>query len=304
VNNTRLALVPVSPDRGSVILPFVDGIVADHLRYLEARGRSSRTVEGRKAAIHLLVRHAGVPLRDVTVEHLTAWQDALTILSVNTRRSYISHVREFYLWARAEERLADNPARVLVAPQARRARPRPMPEQKMERALAAAPPRLRLWLKLAGYEGLRACEIAQVDRADIFRDGARPLLLVHGKGGKERIVPLDLDVLAELDAPWLPTTGRLFRLRNGRPVSAHYVSKFANEFLHKIGIPETLHQLRHRFGTQVYRAGRDILLTQELLGHASPATTAIYAAFDQDAAGTTVAAIARPLLRPVQETGT
>jgi integrase/recombinase XerC len=283
----------------------VDGIVADHLRYLEARGRSSRTVEGRKAAIHLLVRHAGVPVRDITAGHLTAWQDALMVLSVNTRCSYISHVKEFFRWARAEGELADNPARVLVAPKAQRGRPRPMPEQKMERALALAPPRMRLWLKLAGYEGLRACEIAQIDRNDILRDGRRPLLIVHGKGGKERIVPLDLDVLAELDAPWLPAMGRLFQLRNGQPVNAHYVSKFANEFLHKIGIPETLHQLRHRFGTQVYRAGRDILLTQELLGHASPATTAIYAAFDQDTAAPVVSSIARPLLlRPVQETGT
>lgn len=305
MNNARLALVKASPDRGSVILPFVDGIVADHLRYLEARGRSDRTVEGRKAALHLLVRHAGVPLRDITADHLTSWQDALTILSINTRRNYISHVKEFYRWARAEERLADNPARVLVAPQARRQHPRPMPERHLEHALSVATPRIRLWLELAGYEGLRACEIALIDRDDILCDGARPLLLVHGKGAKDRLVPLGPAVLESLDAPWLPATGRLFRKRDGQPVNAHYVSKVANEFLHKVGVPETLHQLRHRFGTQVYRAsGHDIRLTQELLGHASPAVTAIYVEVDQTAAARFVDAIDRPLLRPVQETGT
>jgi integrase/recombinase XerC len=284
----------------------VDGIVADHLRYLEARGHSGRTVEGRKAVLHLLSRHAGVPLRDITTDHLSAWQDDLTVLSINTRRSYISHVKGFYRWARAEERLADNPARVLVAPRPRRQVPRPMPERQMEQALDAAPTRIRLWLELAGYGGLRACEIARVDRDDILRDGDEPALLVHGKGDRERVVPLDVAVLASLDEPWLPTSGRLFLLRSGKPVSAHYVSKMCNEFLHKAGIRETLHQLRHRFGTQVYRAsGHDIRLTQELLGHASPATTAIYTEIDQSAAASTVAAIARPLLlRPVQETGT
>ena len=145
MSSSRLASVIPLTSRNAAILTFVDGIVADHLRYLEARGRSNRTVEGRKAALHLLVRHAGVPLREITPEHLKAWQEALTILSINTRRSYIGHVKEFYRWARAEERLADNPARVLAAPKPRRQVPRPMPEDDMERALATAPPRIRLW---------------------------------------------------------------------------------------------------------------------------------------------------------------
>ena len=153
--------------------------------------------------------------------------------------------------------------------------------------------------------GLRAAEIALIERTDILRGNGQPALLVHGKGDRERIVPLAPAVQASLDDDSLPMTGRLFRMRNGQPVNAHYVSALCNRHLHKVGIAATLHQLRHRFGTQAYRAsGHDIRQVQELLGHASPSTTAIYTLVDPSAAAPTVAAIDRPLLRPVQETGT
>jgi len=55
------------------------------------------------------------------------------------------------------------------------------------------------------------------------------------------------------------------------------VSRLCNDHLHSIGIPHTLHSLRHRYGTQVYRAsGRDLRLTQELMRHKTPVSTALY----------------------------
>ena len=65
------------------------------------------------------------------------------------------------------------------------------------------------------------------------------------------------------------------------PVTPHLVSKLCNEYLHDIGIDDTLHSLRHWFATSVYvSSGRDLRATQELLGHESPASTQIYTYVD------------------------
>ncbi len=53
-------------------------------------------------------------------------------------------------------------------------------------------------------------------------------------------------------------------------------SSLAAAHLHGLGQPHTLHTLRHRFGTRLYALSRDIRLTQELMGHQNPATTALY----------------------------
>jgi integrase len=57
------------------------------------------------------------------------------------------------------------------------------------------------------------------------------------------------------------------------------MSREIREFLGNLGIDATAHQLRHWFGTNIYAASRDIRLTQELMGHASPITTAGYVAW-------------------------
>lgn len=64
--------------------------------------------------------------------------------------------------------------------------------------------------------------------------------------------------------------------------------------MHDCGFPETLHQLRHRFGTGTYHATRDLRVVQELMGHSSPVTTAGYAAFDNPDAVAAVQALPVP----------
>ena len=73
----------------------------------------------------------------------------------------------------------------------------------------------------------------------------------------------------------------MFRRHDGQsgPNTPHTVSRLSNEHLHACGLPATLHQLRHRFGTETYRYKRDLRMVQDLLGHADPATTAGYAAY-------------------------
>ncbi len=78
---------------------------------------------------------------------------------------------------------------------------------------------------------------------------------------------------------------------DGQLIHPWNVSQMVNRYLHSIGIAKTAHCLRHSFATNIYRTTRDLRLTQELMGHASPATTAIYAACDMEKAAPAVAAL-------------
>lgn len=92
----------------------------------------------------------------------------------------------------------------------------------------------------------------------------------------------------------LPRSGWLFPRRDGQPgpVPPHLVSHLVAAHLHDLGLPWTCHQLRHRFATRLYGVGKDLRLTQELMGHSSPVTTAGYAAWAREDAAQAVDAIA------------
>lgn len=103
----------------------------------------------------------------------------------------------------------------------------------------------------------------------------------HGKGDKEAAVPLAAPLVEVLVA--LPhRRGPVVRRRDGRDEHnlPHTISHHANAYLHSLGLPETLHQLRHRFGTQVLRATGNLRTAQEALRHESPVSTAIYTLVD------------------------
>src|SRR5882672_2286390 len=174
--------------------------------------------------------------------------------------------------------------------------PRPIPEDRLLVALEAAGGRVRAYLFLAAFAGLRAAEIAGLRREDIREGGGQPVIVVTGKGRKERVLPLAPVLLAELRLYGLAPAGFVFG-RFGDParaVSPATVSSMSNEYLHGLGFTETLHTLRHRFASRCYQLSLDLRLVQEMLGHSSPTTTAGYAAFAPDAASAVVARLDGP----------
>lgn len=108
----------------------------------------------------------------------------------------------------------------------------------------------------------------------------RHALRILGKGGHERVVPMRPDVLASLHAMGLPRAGRLFRRDAGGGFTGEQMSRWLNGYLHGTAdVDASAHQLRHWFGSRAYEECRDLRVVQELLGHASPTTTAVYTAF-------------------------
>ena len=275
-----------------------DNVVAAHLRQLELRGQTPDTVYCRRRALARLAAALPVPLLEAAPADLQAWRESLSV-GPATIVAYVSHAREFYRWAIAAGLTDHNPAEGLPVPRLPQRVPRPIGERDLFAAAAGAPPRIRPWLALAGWCGLRAREIALLRRECVLERHRPPVLLVAAdatKGRTERIVPLHDYVLEELAEAGLPRQGWVFRRRDGQPGPNRpwIVSHLCNRYLHEAGHPETLHSLRHRFATVTYQDSRDLLLVQGLLGHAQPSTTAGYARWDQAAASDVISRIPAP----------
>jgi len=207
--------------------------------------------------------------------------------AAETRRSWRSSLRGFYGWAEATGRVDRSPADALAAVRPSEPHPRPAPDVAVRAALACAEPRVRLMIRLAAELGLRRGEVAQVHRADLEEDLLGWSLLVHGKGGRERTVPMGDDLARAVRVATLD--GWAFPGRIDGHLSPRYVGRLVADAL---GNGVTMHQLRHRFATMAYAVDTDVLVVQRLLGHASPATTQRYVRTDDTAARRTVKAVA------------
>jgi integrase/recombinase XerC len=190
-----------------------------------------------------------------------------------------------------------DPARALPFPRLPRRLPRTLPRLDLNDALdrlatatdAAAARDLAL-LELTYSSGLRLSELLGLHRGDLDR-GAR-LLRVRGKGRKERVTPVGERALGALDR-YLSLEGRsagprdepLFRGRatarsGGQPgaLSPRTVQRMVRRRLAQVagGLGVTPHALRHSFASHLLDAGADLRAIQELLGHASLASTQVY----------------------------
>ena len=196
-----------------------------------------------------------------------------------TRRGYQTSIRLFYDWY-SHRFSIHNPAEVLPKVKAASATPRPITETALQTALTNATGAARLVLELAAFAGLRAAEIAQVNLSDLSQDLLGDVLIVHGKGGKERVVPISPELAETIRDKADPQTGWILPGNHNGHLSPHWVSKLAARAL-----PDhyTLHQLRHRFGTRAYQGDRDLIAVQRLLGHSSVATTQRYVEPPSDA---------------------
>lgn len=273
-------------------LAFVGRSIDEHLGWLAQRGLRPGTIDQRRRALHRLHQWLDpTHLLSASRADLEAFI-ARQIRSVASRAGEISHLRAFYQWAFDRDMIAADPTRQLVRPRLPRRLPRPMPDADFARALELAPDDIRPWLYLAGYGGLRCCEIAPLAGTDYLRT-QRVLMLREMKGGDEGAIAVSPD-LAEILDP-LPTFGIWFPRLDGNPgsLTAASVSERANRFLHSIGIDSTIHSLRHWHGTQVLRATGNLRVTQEALRHKSPSSTAIYTLIEMDELAQAVAQLPR-----------
>jgi integrase/recombinase XerC len=208
----------------------------------------------------------------------------------------LAALRSFYRYLDREHGRHNAALQALRTPRLPRPLPRPLSTDQAEEMLDA-PPAARLdWiakrdaalLLLLYGAGLRIGEALSLPRAAVGRDpaGLRQLLIT-GKGGRQRLVPLLPLVAGAIDdyltaCPYAGPDGPLFLGARGKRLQAPVLRRTMQELRRRLALPETAtpHALRHSFATHLLAGGADLRTIQELLGHASLSTTQGYTGVD------------------------
>ena len=210
----------------------------------------------------------------------------------------LSAVRSFHRFLSAEAGVDATAALTARGPKVRRGLPRPL-EVGAARAVvdlagasAEAPwvaARDAAVLTLLWGCGLRVSEALGLTGADLEAGSLREVVRIRGKGGRERLVPV-LPAAREAVGryvalcPWPMAAGEaLFRGVRGGALNPRQVARVMEAARQGLGLPAsaTPHALRHSFATHLLSAGGDLRSIQELLGHASLASTQVYTAVDE-----------------------
>lgn len=250
-------------------------LIEQHVQFLEIRGLQPTTIAKRRYHLLRFTKECPNGLAAATTDDVEAW--LARPISPKSKMLELSHLRAFYRWGITRGHLEVDPTIPVESPRIPRYLPRPIDEDALRTAVLNAYQPVRLWLVLAAWAGLRACEIAQL-RVEAIRFDDRLLIIEHGKGGRQDTVAMCDTVIAELEAARLPGHGWCWTMPTDpkRHVTPSRVSKLANDYLRTFGGGATLHMLRHRYGTELYRATKDLRVTQECLRHQSPMTTTLY----------------------------
>lgn len=293
-----------------------DGLCVAFLRSLEVRGASQATRRSYASDLQQLLEW--LDERDLTVAALDrrcvrafsaelgrrGYAPATLARKLSTLRGLARHLTERGV-------LAADPARSLPGPRRRRRLPRVLSLADVDALLAASDGtdplalRDRLIVELLYGCGLRSMELVALRLGDV--QSAQAQLIVRGKGGKMRIVPLGDDAAAALrrylergrgvlerqaararqehaahdasrgEAPLSRGEAPLLLSRSGRPLLTSDVRRLVVKYSRLAGIDEASpHMLRHAYATHMLERGADLRVIQELLGHASVSTTQVY----------------------------
>lgn len=224
-------------------------------------------------------------------------------LAASTAALKCSALRQFYAFLYEEGHRADNPAAAIDRPRTKRPLPKILTAEEVRRLVEALTAqdakalRLRAMIELLYGAGLRVSELVSLPLAAA---SAGPAILVKGKGGKERLVPVGGAARRALDAylparpeflsaladgakaasPWLfPSRGK-----SGHVTAARF-AQMLKDLAGFAGLaPERVspHVLRHAFATHLLAGGADLRSVQAMLGHADITTTEIYTHVAQD----------------------
>jgi len=279
-----------------------EGLVLDFLSYLELeRGLSRNTLNAYRTDLLQYGDFLSAHELDALAARPADIGDFLADLATGNGRPACSAatvhrktacLRSFYKHLRRDELIGDDPTAALSAPRRAKKLPQVLNYAEVQRLLAAprgSEPtvlRDRALLEVMYACGLRASETIGLEMADVdLREG---LLRAHGKGSKERIVPLGRKAIAAISAylrggrpklvPPERHEARLFVNFRGGPLSRQGLYKIVQRHARVAGLAGRMspHTLRHSFATHLLAGGCDLRAVQEMLGHADIATTQVY----------------------------
>lgn len=285
-------------------------LVAGYLEMLAAeRGASANTLEAYRRDLHDLLQFLdgrGVRVREAARDDVAAYMENLGRegLAPASRARRLSAVRQLFKYLDADGLVADNPAIGAKAPKLGRPLPKTLSVAEVDRLMEAAAAavegrsgrelaravRFQALLELLYATGMRVSELVTLPRTVLAGDPR--VLTIKGKGGRERLVPLNAPARRALDrylalgtdpgdklAPMLANKW----LFPSRGAEGHMTRQAFGQELKGCAVaagidPERVspHVLRHAFASHLLDRGADLRTVQQLLGHADISTTEIY----------------------------
>jgi integrase/recombinase XerC len=273
------------------------------------RNASVHTLRAYKKELNQFAEYLGPEMRWKDVDHMTIRgylshlhstrvrkasenQDSNGLSKVSVARALAS-LRSMYKWLAREGIVQQNPAKLVSSPKLPKKLPRVPTMEEINGVLdsempenAAFPERDRAIFELLYGCGLRNSELVGTELGDI--EEANGVILVRGKGKKQRYVPLEgaaaeaLTAYREARQKLLNAAGkstrRLFINQRGGPLTTRSVGRIVKKIAVAKGLPPDIHPhtLRHAFGTHMLTEGADLRAIQELLGHERLSTTQKY----------------------------
>jgi integrase/recombinase XerD len=295
---------PTSPRSGAWVEAFLEMMAAERAaaaNTLKAYAKDLADAERRLAP-------RGVDLASATTEDIEAYfaEVGARGLSPATAARRRAAVRQFYRFVLGERWREDDPSRRVDAPKQGRPLPKVLTRAEVDALITAAAAkdgaaglRLAALIETIYASGMRVSEAVSLTLAALAHDPA--YLMVRGKGGKERLAPLNAPARTAIKAyleirhaflpssdkkgggkesPWLfPSRGKAGRLTERR------FAQLLDEAARDAGVDPAKvspHVLRHAFATHLLEGGADLRVVQTLLGHADIATTQIYTHVAED----------------------
>ena len=265
------------------------------------QGRSANTVMAYSKDVASLIEFAREreceSLGDIGIIELRGWlaQQRSAGLTSATIARRATAIRMFFAWALSQGHIDQDPASALVIPKVSKRLPHVLQQDQAERVMdravlradddSATHIRDQAILEILYASGIRVGELVGLNVTDI--DNSRRTLRVLGKGSKERVVPYGaiaedaLDKYLSQARPQLANQhsgAAVFLGARGKRVDQRVVRTMVHQVLSSLeGMPDLgPHGLRHSAATHLIEGGADIRTVQEILGHASLATTQLY----------------------------
>ncbi len=282
----------------AAISPEIRKGIHKFLEYMRAeRNASAHTLRAYRNELQRFAEYLGPEIGWKEVDHVfirgfLGQLHSQGLSKVSVARALAS-IRSLYKWLAREGIVQQNPAKLVATPKLPKKLPRVPTMEEMNGLLnselpetASFPERDRALFELLYGCGLRNSELVGIELADI--DEANGVILVRGKGKKQRYVPLEGAAAEALQAyrperqKLLNATGkstrRLFINRRGGPLTTRSVGRIVKQIAVAKGLPPDIHPhtLRHAFGTHMLTEGADLRAIQELLGHERLSTTQKY----------------------------
>ena len=238
-------------------------------------------------------------VKQVQYEHLKNFVAELYDLGLSARSQarIISGIKQFYAYLLLENLITSDPSELLEQPKIGRKLPEVMTIEEIDSLINANDLqkdegyRNRAILEVLYSCGLRVTELVELKFSDLFYDEG--FIRVIGKGNKERLVPLSLNVKKEIELYAKKMRSKLkikkgnenyvFLNRRGSKLSRVMVFLIIKELAKKVDLKKSIspHTFRHSFATHLIEGGANLRAIQEMLGHETIITTEIYTHLDQ-----------------------